>query len=151
MPHRRSVALCQSEMASKVCAFSFLDNHTPGQIENIQFVTIVIYTSPDKPTGWDIFWFLYSNLVSLYKSTERLYSCVKPTSSRIYESVYYYLEVQYSWSIHPPRDQEPGPTRVVGRPKVVPTACNSWCIHRLCLMGECATVGTGAGRPDGPI
>ena len=33
------------------------------------------------------------------------------------ESVYYYLEVKYSWSIHPPRDQEPGPTRVVGRPK----------------------------------
>ena len=22
---------------------------------------------------------------------------------------------------------------------VVPTACNSWCIHRLCLMGECAS------------
>ena len=33
------------------------------------------------------------------------------------ESVYYYLAVQYSWSIHPPRDQEPGPTRVEGRPK----------------------------------
>ena len=33
------------------------------------------------------------------------------------ESVYYYLAVQYSWSINPPRDQEPGPTRVVGRPK----------------------------------
>ena len=33
------------------------------------------------------------------------------------ESVYYYLAVQYSWSIHPPRDQEPGLTRVVGRPK----------------------------------
>ena len=33
------------------------------------------------------------------------------------ESVYYYLAVQCSWSIHPPRDQEPGPTRVVGRPK----------------------------------
>ena len=82
----------------------------------------------------------------------------------------YYLAVQYSWSIHPPRDQEPGPTRVMGRPKgclllwrwalnqeitgptgVVPTACNSWCSHRLCLMGECATAGTGAGRPDGPI
>ena len=34
---------------------------------------------------------------------------------------------------------------------VVPTACNSWCIHRLCLMGKCATAGTGAGRPDSPI
>ena len=33
------------------------------------------------------------------------------------ESVYYYLAVQYSWSIHSPRDQEPKPTRVVGRPK----------------------------------
>ena len=33
------------------------------------------------------------------------------------ESVYYYLAVQYSWSIHPPRVQEPGPTKVVGRPK----------------------------------
>ena len=33
------------------------------------------------------------------------------------ESVYYDKAVQYSWSIHPPRDQEPGPTRVVGRPK----------------------------------
>ena len=33
------------------------------------------------------------------------------------ESVYYYLAVQYSWSIYPTRDQEPGPTRVVGRPK----------------------------------
>ena len=32
-------------------------------------------------------------------------------------SIYYYSAVQYSWSIHPPRDQEPGPTRVVGRPK----------------------------------
>ena len=85
----------------------------------------------------------------------------------------YYLAVQCSWSIHPPRDQEPRPTRVVGRPEgwvffmevglksrnnglsgptgVVRTACNSWCIHRLCLMGECATAGTGAGRPDGPI
>ena len=29
----------------------------------------------------------------------------------------YYLEVQYSWSIHPPRNQETGPTRVVGRPE----------------------------------
>ena len=75
--------------------------------------------------------------------------------------------------VGPFTDQEPGPTRVVDRPKgwvgffmevglksrnnglsgptgVVPTACNSWCIHRLCLMGECATAGTGAGRPDGP-
>ena len=94
------------------------------------------------------------------------------------ESVYYYLAVQYSWSIHLPRDQGPGPTRVVGRPKgwvfflpkvevglksrnnglsgptgVVPTlgGLQSWCIHRLCLIGECATAGTGAGRPDGPI
>ena len=90
------------------------------------------------------------------------------------ESVYYYFSVQYSWSIHSPRDQEPKPTRVVGRPKgwvgsFLPlnqeitgsaaqqgwcprsAACNSWCIHRLCLMGECATTGTGAGRPDGPI
>ena len=33
------------------------------------------------------------------------------------ESVYYYLAVQCSWSIHPPRDQELGPTRVIGRPK----------------------------------
>ena len=33
------------------------------------------------------------------------------------ESVYYYMAVQYSWSIHPPRDKETGPTRVVGRPK----------------------------------
>ena len=33
------------------------------------------------------------------------------------ESVYYYLAVQFSWSIHPLRDQEPGLTRVVGRPK----------------------------------
>ena len=30
----------------------------------------------------------------------------------------YDLAVQYSWSIYPPRGQEPGPTRVVGRPKV---------------------------------
>ena len=29
----------------------------------------------------------------------------------------YFLAVQYSWSIHPPRDQEPGATKVVGRPK----------------------------------
>ena len=85
----------------------------------------------------------------------------------------YYLAVQYSWSIHPARDQEPGPTRVVGRPKgwlfflmevgisknnglsgptgVVPTACNSWCIHHLCLMAECATAESGARRPGGPI
>ena len=36
------------------------------------------------------------------------------------ESVYYYLAVQYIWFVlrpPPPRDQEPGPTRVVGRPK----------------------------------
>ena len=31
-------------------------------------------------------------------------------------SVYYYLTVQYSWFIHTPKDQEPGPTRVLGRP-----------------------------------
>ena len=34
------------------------------------------------------------------------------------ESVYYYLAVQYSWCIHTPRDQEPGPTRMVGVPRV---------------------------------
>ena len=32
------------------------------------------------------------------------------------ESVYNYVAVQYSWSIPPLRDQEHGPTRIVGRP-----------------------------------
>ena len=40
---------------------------------------------------------------------------------------------------------------ITGPTGVVPSACNSWCIHRLCLMGKCATAGTGVGRPDGPI
>ena len=77
--------------------------------------------------------------------------------------------------------QEPGPTRVVGRPmgsymgvfylkcrwalnqEIMDTAaqqgwcprsaaCNSWCIHHPAVCdGRMCTAGTGAGRADGPI
>ena len=177
-----------------------------------------IYIPARKPKDWEIFWFLYNNLVSLYFSLDTVFI---QTCHRVHSAFFlrfsfstgiptssYFLaasnggwearrpdqarkftrmgagrlggQIQLVWS-SPLLLQEPGPKRVVGRPKgsymgvFLPkwrwalsqeltdsaaqqgwcprsAACNSWCIHHPAVCdGRMFTAATGAGRADGLI